>query len=536
MSGKSSIVGIADAVFYRGRIWTGEARHPRAEALAALNGRIVAVGSSDDVRALAGPATRVVDLADRTVVPGFIDAHTHFQSTGVQQIQAVDCAVPSIPDVQQALRERAAQTPEGGWVRGFHFDDTKIAELRHLASADLDAVTTRHGVYVAHQGGHRYYVNRMGLHLAGITKDTPDPPDGHFERDPRSGEPTGILFEGAGRMIRALFPAPTRAERLEGLRQVMRMFHRVGLTSVHDAVVTPDDLRIYLEAHLAGELSLRTYMLVEYPALDAVIASGLRSGFGDEMLRLGGIKFFTDGAIAGRTAWLKEPYEGSQDRGVLAHTAESLIGGMRRAHRAGFQLCTHANGDAAIEMLLDLYEAVLGEDPRPDARPRIEHCTVVNDGILKRMKKLGAVATPFCTYVYYHGEKMKYYGEARLERMFAQRSFLDHGIVSTGATDYECGPCEPLLGIQTCVTRTDSSGHVWGASQRVSVEEALRLYTHNGAYASFEERIKGTLAPGKLADFVVLGADPLQVDPLAIKDIPVEMTVVGGNAVYDAGA
>lgn len=528
--------GIADTVFLRGRIWTGEARRPRAEALASLNGRIVAVGSSDDVRTLAGSTTRVVDLADRTVVPGFIDAHTHFQSTGVQQIQAVDCAFPSIPDVQQALRERAARTAEGGWVRGFHYDDTKIAEQRHLTCADLDAVTTRHGVFVSHYGGHRYYVNRMGLRLAGITKDTPDPPDGHYERDPRTGEPTGTLLEGAGRSIRALFPAPTRAERLEGLRMVQRTFHRVGLTGVHDAVVSPDDLRIYQEAHAAGELTLRTYMLVECSALDALIGSGLRTGFGDEMLRLGGIKFFTDGAISGRTAWLKEPYEGSRDCGVLAHTAESLIGGMRRAHLGGFQLCTHANGDAAIEMLLDLYEQVLGKDPRPDARPRIEHCTVVSDGILKRMKKLGAIATPFCTYVYYHGEKMKYYGEARLERMFAQRSFLDHGIVSTGATDYECGPCEPLLGIQTCVTRTDATGKIWGGTQRVTVEEALRLYTHNGAYASFEERIKGTLAPGKLADFVVLGADPLQTDPLAIKDIPVEMTVVGGNAVYDAGA
>lgn len=527
----------ADWLLVNGRVLTVDSRQPQAEACAVRNGKFAAVGSSTELRALAGPATEVLDLAGRTVVPGFIDAHVHVLSSGVLHLLAADCTLPSVAAVLQALRERAARTPEGGWVRGFQFDDTKMAEQRHLTRADLDSVSTRHGIFVEHRGGHTSYVNSLALRLAGLSRETPDPSGGRLERDARTGELTGVLHEKARELLGGnLLPKPTAADYREGLRLICRMFNRSGLTSVHDACVTPSELRIYQEGCAEGELTLRTYTLIEAASLERMRSAGLRTGFGNEMLRLGGIKFFTDGAIAGRTAYLSEPYVGSQERGILAFTAEELYEPMRCAHEAGFQLCTHANGDAAIEMTLDLYEKILAAHPRPDARPRIEHCTVVNARILERMRKLGCIATPFCTYVYFHGEKMKFYGAARLERMFAQRSFLDHGIVSTGATDYPPGPFEPLLGIQSCVTRTDHSGTVWGPSQRISVEEALRLYTQQGAYASFEEDLKGSITPGKLADFVVLGANPMSVDPQTIKDIPVEMTVLGGKVVFDARA
>ena len=203
-------------------------------------------------------------------------------------------------------------------------------------------------------------------------------------------------------------------------------------------------------------------------------------------------------------------------------------------HRAGFQICIHANGDSAIEQVLTAYEKAQAEYPRTGIRHRIEHCTVVNPDILRRMRALGCVATPFCTYVYYHGEKMKYYGKERVEWMFAQRSFIDSGIVSTGAADYPCGMYPPLMGIQACVTRTDMRGNVWGPSQRVSVEEALRIYTINGAYASFEEDVKGSVEVGKLADLVALAEDPTAVEAEAIIDIPVQMTMVGGEIVHEA--
>jgi hypothetical protein len=252
------------------------------------------------------------------------------------------------------------------------------------------------------------------------------------------------------------------------------------------------------------------------------------------MLRIGGIKMVADGAIAGRTAYMSEPYIGSDcDHGILAMTQEEIEKNVIEMHNAGFQVCIHANGDLTIEMVLDAYQKAQNLNPRQDPRHRIEHCTVVTPNILEKMKSLGTIATPFCTYVYHHGEKMRFFGEHRLKWMFAQKSFLEYGITSTGATDYPPGPFEPLLGIQSCVTRTDSNGNVWGPEQRISVEEALKLYTINGAYASFEESVKGSISLGKLADLVVLSEDPTQVSPDVIKDISVERTILGGKTVYE---
>jgi hypothetical protein len=274
-------------------------------------------------------------------------------------------------------------------------------------------------------------------------------------------------------------------------------------------------------------------MLMGHPHFKALRDAGVKTGFGDDRLRIGGIKMVSDGAIAARTAYLSEPYVDSDDHGILTMTAEETETAVLEMHQAGFQVAIHANGDLAIDMVLNAYEKAQRENPRNDPRHRIEHCTLVNPDILSRMNKLGTVATPFCTYVYYHGEKMGFYGEDRLEWMFAQRSFIDSGVVSTGATDYPPGPFEPLMGIQSCVTRTDMNGKLWGASQRISVEEALRLYTQNGAYASFEEDIKGSIEVGKLADLVVLSHDITTVDPFGIIDIPIEQTVIGGRAVYE---
>ncbi len=426
--------------------------------------------------------------------------------------------------------------PQGEWVQGFKFDDTKTAETRFLTRGDLDEVSTDHPIFVGHRGGHIYYVNSKAFEVAGITKETTDPSGGKYERDPQTGELTGVILERAADLFRyELLPQVTATDRRAGLRDICRRFNQAGLTSVHDAMVDHTHLQTYQEGLSAGELTLRVYMLISYRYLDDLQRAGLHTGFGNEMLRIGGIKFVSDGAISGRTAYLSQPYVGStDDRGILAMQPEEMETWARRAHEAGFQMCTHANGDTAIEMTLTAYEKALESLPRADARPRIEHCTLVSPGILERMKKLGCIATPFCSYVYYHGEKMQYYGEERLEWMFAQRSFLDYGIISTGATDYVPGPYEPLLGIQSCVTRTDSSGKAWGASQKISVEEALRLYTMNGAYAGFEEHLKGSISVGKLADLVVLGGDPLTVDPHTIKDIPVEKTMVGGRLVYES--
>ena len=535
----TSSIGKADTVIKNANVITIDTSRPRAQALAMTHGRFAGVGSNEDMEGLIGPGTKVLDLGGKTVLPGFIDAHIHVLSSGIRHVMAADCDVPTLKQVQAGLKERAGKTPAGQWVQGFKFDDTKTDrtasnEGRHLYRDDLDAVTTAHPILVAHRAGHVYYMNTAALEAAGFNDETPDPPGGRLGRDPDTGRLNGMIFERAIDPVRfGLIPVETEEVRREGLRTICGMLNRAGLTSVHDARVTAEEFQTYQDGKAAGELSLRVYALMWYPQFPALRDAGIKSGLGDDLLRIGGIKMVADGAIATRTAYLSQPYEGSQcDHGILAMEQDEIEEQVMAMHRAGFQVCIHANGDLTIGMVLTAYEKAQKAHPRVNTRHRIEHCTLVNEDLLMRMKALGCIATPFCTYVYHHGEKMRYYGEQRLEWMFAQRSFIDSGVVSTGATDYPPGPFEPLLGIQSCVTRTDSTGKEWGVNQRVSVEEALRLYTLNGAYASFEEDSKGSIETGKLADLVVLGSDPNKVDPLGIKDIAVERTIVGGETVY----
>ena len=525
-----------ETIIRNANVITMDPSRPRAQALAIQNGRFVAVGDDDSVTRLSGPNTKILDLSGKTVLPGFIDAHIHVLSSGIRHVMAADCDLRSIAAIQDALRERVAVTPEGEWVQGFKFDDTKTSERRFLLRQDLDAVSTRHPIMVAHRAGHIYYLNSRALEAAGFHSGIPDPPGGRFGREEATGELTGVVYERAIEPVTfGQIPTETPEVRRQGLNRICDMLTRVGLTSVHDARVSGDQLTTYQEGRDSGELTLRVYALMHHPHFPALRDAGIKTGLGDTRLRLGGIKMVADGAIAARTAYMSTPYEGTKDDyGILAMEAGETEDQVMEMHRAGFQVCIHANGDLTIDMVLTAYEKAQAAFPRVDARHRIEHCTLVNPDLLRRMQALGCVATPFCTYVYHHGEKMPFYGEERLQWMFAQRSFLDYGVMATGATDYPPGPFEPLLGIQSCVTRTDSNGKVWGPNQKVSVEEALKIYTLNGAYASFEEGVKGSIEIGKLADLVVLGDDPTRVDPLGIKDIPVERTIVGGKTVFEA--
>ena len=524
----------AQTVIRRANIITIDPALPRASAVAIAHDRIIAVGSDHDLETLIGPNTAVLDLPGKTVLPGFIDAHIHVLSSGTRHIMAADCALPTVAHIRDALRARAAATPAGQWVQGFKFDDTKTAENRFLRRADLDAVSTDHPILVSHRAGHVYFANTPALERAGFNDETPDPPGGRLGRNPDTGRLDGVIYERAADDLREHhLPVASAATRRAGLRAICRMLNAAGITSVHDARVTDYELQTYQEGRDAGELSLRVYALMYCHYFPALRDAGIRSGMGDHRLRIGGIKMVADGAIASRTAYLSQPYVDSCcDHGILTMTGDEIADNVMEMHAAGFQVCIHANGDATIDLVLQAYEQAQAAHPRPDPRHRIEHCTLVNPDLLRRMRNLGAVATPFCTYVYYHGEKMPFYGAERLQWMFAQRSFMDYGVVATGATDYPPGPFEPLMGIQSCVTRTDSAGRPWGLNQRISVADALRIYTQNGAYAGFEETQKGSITPGKLADLVVLGADPTAIDPFAIKDIPVERTIVGGQTVY----
>ena len=534
----------ADMIFWGGNIITVDPRRPNAQAVAIKDGRFLKAGSEAEVKALAGRNTKMIALRGRTVTPGFIDSHQHLSQYGTDLLQ-IDCSPrrrKTIVQLQQAVRKETKRKPAGEWIRGVGYDDTKTLDQRILTRTDLDEVAPDHPVFIHHVSGHWAVVNSRALEVGGIGEETADPPGGAYGRDPDTGRLNGILYEQAEFAYvfegtngqPPVMPALSLKDRMKGMRLACDRYLASGITGVHDALVSAQTLETYQEAFKSGDLKLRVYMLISIEYLPHLQALSLRTGFGNEWLKIGGVKILADGAIAGRTAYLSEPYIGSEGRGILAvESEEALHALIRKGHEAGFQVCVHANGDRVIEMALTGFEKALGELPRKNHRHRLEHCTVVNPEILKRIKKLKLLVTPFGSYIYHHGEKMiPYYGARRVEMMFAHRSFLDYGIGVSGASDNPCGPYEPLLAIQSCVTRKSAAGEVLAAKQRITVDEAIGLYTMASAYASFEENLKGSITPGKLADLVVLGEDPRRVDPDEIKDVPVEMTIVGGEIKY----
>jgi len=525
-----------DLILYNGNILTVNEREPRAQALAIAHDRFLAVGRDSDVLNLASAATKKIDLGGKTVTPGFIDAHSHPAEAGLMHLRMVDCDLRSISAIQAALRERTAKTPPGEWVLGFKYDDTKTEEGRPLTVADLDAAVPDHPVHIQHRGGHTTYSNSLAFRKVGIGEKTPDPPGGKIDHDPATGRLSGRVAESANALFEKAIPQNfTRDDHREGVKLISKMLARTGITSATEAQGTPTDLRAYQDAHESGDLLYRAYCFINFHYLDAMIAAGTRTGLGDEWVRVGAVKLVCDGSISERTARLSAPYEGRpDDYGILVMTEEELYTHGRKAHLAGWQIGTHANGDVAIDTTLRVYERLQKENPRRDPRFRLEHCTVVNDDLIARIKALGAIPTPFSTYVYYHGEKMRYYGAERLNHMFALRSFIDAGIRPTQASDYPPGEFIPMMALQSEVTRTDMKGNVWGPKQRITVEEAIRVGTLNGAYASYEENLKGSIEVGKLADLVVLGRDPLKENPSTLVTIPVERTMAGGRWTFES--
>ena len=526
----------ADLVVVNANVLTMDAARPRAEALAVRDGRFLAVGTTSDIRALASARTRVIDAARQTIVPGFIDTHCH--PSGVNELFGVVVTKHTTKAALiEALEKKAASTPPGFWVEGQLFDDTKLTD-GPLTRRDLDRVSTEHPVVVNHRGGHTSWYNSKAFELAGVTRETKDPPDGRFFRD-ATGDLTGWVAEQArGAMGKAgrreaFTPEQQRDRNRQGMRHISEQLTAAGLTTVHDAGASADRIRAYEDARANGELRHRAYLMVRGP-FQQLRQAGVYTGFGDEWIRIGGVKYGADGSASERTMRMSTPYVDTTDYGILTMTQQEIQDRVEEAHRANWQVGVHANGDVTIDMVLNAYERVLKQWPHPDRRHRIEHCTLVNPSLISRIKATGTIPTPFWTYVYYHGEKWGAYGDDKLRWMFAHRSFLDAGIAVPGASDYGPGPFEPLMAIQSMVTRRDYRGREWGPNQRVTVDEALRIGTIHGARASYEEATKGSITPGKYADFVMLARDPHTVDPNTIKDITVVRTVVGGKVVHPA--
>ena len=525
----------ADIVVKRGNLLTMDPALPRAEAMAISGHHIQAVGSNDDIANLIGPNTNVIDAAGMTVTPGFIDGHSH--PIVPEHAVSANVNLPRIADVKEALRQQAAKTPPGHWVRGVMYDDTKFDDGRPLNLHDIDEVVPDHPVFVWHRGGHTGVINSKALEVAGITMDTPDPVGGKYYRE--NGEFTGKVAELAIDPLyeHGTWPVIDRDVRQDSVRVASTRMASFGLTSTTDAWGDGANLIALQDARAADQLHFRVSFMPfgQDPVFQSLKDAGIQSGFGDDMLRIGAVKYSADGSASERTMRMSTPYLGRPDDfGILTMTQEEIDAAVDDAVNHNFRIGIHANGDITIDMALKAYERVLKNHVGENPRYRLEHCSLVNPDLLARIKKTGSIPFPFYTYAYFHGNKWTEYGEEKMEHMFAHRSFLDHGIPVAPASDYPPGPFEPMMAIQSMVTRQDTQGRTWGPSQRISVSEAMRICTVHGAYASFEENTKGSLTAGKLADFVILDKDPHSVDPHSIIDIKVVRTVMGGRTTYQA--
>jgi predicted amidohydrolase YtcJ len=533
----------ADLVVFNAKVYTVDAAAPRAEAFAVKAGRFVALGSTAEMKALAGKSTQLVDARQMTIVPGFVDCHNHVPGNVLLYEVLVgnpfDVEFVTIQSIVDKLKAKAHETPPGTWIEGYFFDDTKVKDKRQLNVHDLDEVSKEHPVAVEHRGGHTGFYNSKALELAGVTRSTPNPPGGTFDRD-EHGDLNGRVTDRARSVFnkvgkRQTFAADERLRRdRDGLAHISKQFVRYGLTSVHHE---GGDLLALQQVRARGDLLHRVSYEASGSVLESMLNGGLATGFGDEWIRLGATSEHTvDGSFSERTMALSVPYAGVEPpyKGNVTETQNDLNAWIERVHRAGIQVNCHANGDVAIDMVLTAIERAQRLFPRADARPKITHCTLINDDLLRRMKATGTVPAVFTTYAYYNTDKFHFYGEALMKRCMAFRSFLDAGIPAAAGSDFSPGPFSPLMGIQGMVTRTGWNGETWGANQRVSVEEALRINTLNGAFASREETLKGSITPGKLADFVMLADDLHTVDSSRIKDIQIVRTVVGGTTVYQA--
>ena len=529
-----------DLVVVNALISTMDAANPIAEALAVRDGVIAAVGSNADASAFRDSRTTLIDAAGRRVLPGFIEPHNHMVSFAGSTLE-VDARTPpnrSIEDIVDRLRERANATPPGNWVRGTRYDDTGVIEMRHPTRHDLDRVSTDHPIALVHNSGHMMCVNGRALEVAGVDAGTPDPPGGRVGRFPGTSEPDGMFYETAQDFIYSRIPEHGEEELRKAFRSAQHEYLRQGVTTTHDAYVGAPVLEAYRSAQQDGRLKLRVNM---YLGWDLLQDTGFehRTGDVDGRLRVAGCKLISDGSIQGITAALREPYHCDKtQRGWLIYEQDELIEIVNTLHREGYQIATHANGDAAIDAVLDAYERALGATPGSDRRFRIEHCQVCHPEHIERMTRLGVIPDYFANHVFYWGDRHqdRFLGPDRVRSLDPVGSACRAGLRPLLHSDCPVTPVSPLFNVQCATARVTSSGQVLNPTERVSIEEALRAVTVNGAFAAFEEGSKGTLEVGKLGDLVILEQDPFETPPAEIGAIEVAATVIGGNVEYASGS
>ena len=529
----------ADLILTNGKIWTGNTAQPQAEAVACAGGRIVAVGTAAEVAKWAGPQTRTIDLGGKRVVPGFNDAHVHFFDGGsaLAAVQLRDAA--SQAEFRERIRAFAAKLPAGRWILEGDWDHERWTPAELPTRQLIDDAAGNHPVFVNRLDGHMSLANSLALKMAGITRNTPDPPGGTIVRD-ANGEPTGVLKDAAKAAVERLIPAPSQDQIMDTLRAAMRYAAENGVTSVQDMSAEPAVLRAYQRLLANGELTVRVsghQPLASYGRLASV---GVLAGFGSPMLHIGGLKGFADGSLGSTTALFFEPYVDAPSTSGLAGEEmipeSKMAGHIREADRAGLQISVHAIGDKANHMILDMYEAAEKANGPRDRRFRIEHAQHLLKSDIPRFASLHVIASMQPYHCIDDGRwAEKRIGPERAKTTYAFRSLLDAGAVLAFGSDWDVAPMDVLMGIYGAATRRTLDGKHpggWVPEQKITVAEAVRAYTWGSAYASFEERIKGTIEPGKLADMAVLTEDIFAIDPVEIEHTKVALTIFDGRVAY----
>ena len=533
----------ADLIITNAKVWTADKSLPTARAVAVLGDRIVAVGSTADIDAWRGSQTKVIDAQGKLLLPGFNDAHVHFVSGGMQlvNVQLKDGATPD--EFARRIAERARNTPKGEWILGGNWDETKWNPPSLPTKELVDEATPDTPVFVTRYDGHMGLANSLALKLAGIDSKTPDPPGGTVVRD-ASGNPTGALKDAAMDYVYKVVPPLSHDQRLQVIKRAMAHAASLGVTSVQH--MNPDyaDIAAYAELLDRGELITRIYAAPLIPQVEDQAKIGIRRAFGGPYLRIGALKAYADGSLGSETAYFFEPFsDNPSNRGLLSdgmHPVSLMRDRMMAADAASLQLCTHAIGDQAISIILDLYSDIVKAHGEADRRLRIEHAQHMAAKDFDRFAQLHVIASVQP----YHAIDDGRFAEARIghdraSRTYAFRTFLDHGVRLALGTDWEVAPLDPMQTVYAAVTRATLDGknpNGWFPEQKLTVAEAVEAYTMGSAYAEFQDHEKGSITPGKLADMVLLSEDIFSIKPEQIRNVRALKTFVGGRLVWYANA
>jgi len=529
-----------DLIIVNAVIHTMVPNQPIAEAVAVYGNRIMAVGSTKEIRKLAAANTRVVDAKKRLVLPGFNDAHTHFMSGGFQ-LSSVDLRSSNSPkEFAERIRTFAEKLPKGRWIKGGDWDHERWPDAKLPTKELIDGFTPDTPVFVSRLDGHMALANSLALRLAGVTRQTLDPPGGVIVRDPKTGEPTGILKDAAQNFVWKVIPPSSFEEKLAAARAASNYAASLGVTSIQD-MSAGVDVGVYQTLLDRGELKTRIYAVSPLPAWERLARTGVRAHFGSEMLRVGGLKGFADGSLGSTTALFYDPYRDEPGTSGIAgdemFPEGAMLARVREADKAGLQTMIHAIGDRANDLILTIFEQVERENGDRDRRFRIEHAQHLRPQDIPRFSRDKVIASMQPYHAIDDGRwAEKRIGKERAKTTYAFRSLLDSGASLAFGTDWTVAPLNPVLTVYAAVTRRTLDGKNstgWIPEQKISVEEAVRAYTVGSAYAEFQETVKGSISVGKLADLVILSRDIFKIDPKEIENVKVNLTLVDGRVVYE---